>query len=338
MTAGRAIGVAVLACLAGHGAADGAGVGRIERLDPRFDRLVAPDAVVEKVADGIIWAEGPLWDPHAQALLFSDIPRNAIFRWTPAAGVHLHLAGSGYSGSTPFAGREPGSNGLTFDPEGRLVFCQHGDRRIVRREHDGRMTVLADRYAGKRLNSPNDLVYAPNGDLYFTDPPFGLPRAFEDPEKELPFQGVYRLTPDGTLATVITDLPAPNGLAFSPDGRTLYVSNAQSRRPVWMAYDVHADGSVGPGREFAEARAWVADGEGNPDGVKVDDTGHVFAAGPGGIHVFAPDGTRLGRIDTGVPTGNLTWAENGRVLYVAANHWILRLPTRTTGPMPGRRG
>lgn len=331
MTPGRAIGVAVLACLAGVGAAEVEGVGRIERLDPRFDRLVAPDAVVERVADGITWAEGPLWDPRAKALLFSDIPRNAIFRWTPAAGVELFLAGSGYSGSTPFAGREPGSNGLTFDRQGRLVFCQHGDRRIVRREHDGRMIVLADRYAGKRLNSPNDLVYASNGDLYFTDPPYGLPGTFEDSDKELPFQGVYRLAADGVLTAVITDLPAPNGLAFSPDGKTLYVSNAQRSHPVWMAYPVRPDGTVGPGREFAEARAWVGEGEGNPDGLKVDGGGNVFAAGPGGIHVFAPDGTRLGRIEIGVPAGNLAWGEDGRVLYVTANHWILRLRTRTLG-------
>jgi gluconolactonase len=309
-------------------------VGRIERLDPRFDTLVPPGAVLEKVADGIEWAEGPVWDARGGTLLFSDVPRNGVFRWTPGAGVSEYLRPSGYSGEKPFAGREPGSNGLAFDRDGRLVRCQHGDRRIVRRESDGRLTVLADRYDGKRLNSPNDLVFRANGDLYFTDPPFGLPETFADPGKELSFQGVYRRTPDGTLAAVVRELKAPNGLGFSPDERVLYVSNAERTRPIWMAYPVLPDGTLGPGRQFAEASAWVKDGEGVPDGLKVDERGNVFAAGPGGVHVFSPDGTRLGRIETGVPTGNLAWGENGSVLYIAANHWILRLRTSTRKEKP----
>jgi gluconolactonase len=209
--------------------------------------------------------------------------------------------------------------------------CQHGDRRIARREPDGRLTVLAERYRGKRLNSPNDLVFRSNGDLYFTDPPFGLPRGFDDPAKELSFQGVYLLAPDGALTAVVVDLPAPNGIAFSPDAEVLYVSNAEPRRPIWMAYEVLADGTLGPGRQFAEASAWVKAGDGVPDGLKTDRSGHLFAAGPGGIHVFAPDGARLGRIETGVPTGNLNWGGDGSVLYIAANHRILRLRTSTRG-------
>lgn len=306
-------------------------VGRIERLDPRLDALIRPDAVLEKVADGIAWAEGPLWDAPNGSLLFSDVPRNGVFRWKPGAAVTLAIDRSGYTGSAPFPGPEPGSNGLAFDGEGRLVRCQHGDRRIVRLESDGRTTVLAERYQGKRLNSPNDLVFRSNGDLYFTDPPFGLPRSFDDSAKELPFQGVYRLTPAGDLTAVVTDLGAPNGLGFSPDETTLYVSNAQNARPIWMVYPLRPDGTLGPGRQFAEARAWVKDGEGVPDGLKVDARGNVFAAAPGGVHVFAPDGTRLGRIETGVKTGNLGWGEDGSVLYIAANHWLLRLQTRTRG-------
>ncbi len=306
-------------------------VGRIERLDPRFDALVAPGSALEKVADGIEWAEGPLWDPRDGALLFSDVPRNGVFRWKAGGGISQVIRESGYSGKTPFTGREPGSNGLVFDRDGRLVLCQHGDRRIVRREPDGQITVLADRYQGKRLNSPNDLVYRSNGDLYFTDPPFGLPGRFDDPAKELPFQGVYRLTPNGELSAVITNLEAPNGIGFSHDEKTLYVSNAQRSQPIWMAYDVGPDGTLTGGRRFAEAAAWVKPDEGVPDGLKVDRNGNVFAAGPGGIHVFAPDGTRLGRIETGVPTGNVVWGEDGSVLYVAANHWICRLQTRTSG-------
>ena len=307
------------------------GIGRIERLDPRFDSLVPPGTVLEKVADGIVWAEGPLWDRRDGSLLFSDVPRNGVFRWKEGIGVSQVLRDSGYEGKEPFTGAEPGSNGLVFDRGGRLVMCQHGNRRIVRRERDGSFTVLAARYQGKRLNSPNDLVYRSNGDLYFTDPPFGLPGTFTDPAKEVAFQGVYRLKPDGTLTAVVTDLDAPNGLGFSPDERTLYVSNAVTKRPIWMAYEVRPDGTLGPGRQFAEARAWVKEGEGVPDGLKIDRAGNVFAAGPGGVHVFAPDGTRLGRIETGVKTGNLAWGEDGSVLLIAANHWILRLRTGTKG-------
>jgi gluconolactonase len=321
--------IAIIATMAAaHGPDRPAGFGVIERLDPRFDDAVARNAVLERVADGIEWGEGPLWDPREGSLLFSDIPRNGIFRWTPGGGVTLAIERSGYTGSAPFTGREPGSNGLTFDAEGRLVIAQHGDRRVVRREHDGRFTVLADRFEGKRLNSPNDLVYRSNGDLYFTDPPYGLPATFKDPARELPFQGVYRLTPAGELTALVTDMSAPNGLAFSPDEKTLYISNSDRRLPIWMAYTVDDAGALSDGRQFAEAAQWVRDGDGLPDGLKVDARGHVFAAGPGGIHVFAPDGTRLGRVQTGVPTGNLNWGEDGTVLYITANHWICRLRTK----------
>ena len=306
-------------------------VGRIERLDPRFDALVPPRAVLEKVAYGAVWTEGPLWDARAGALLFSDVPRNGVFRWKEGNGVTAFFSPSGYTGTAAFTGAEPGSNGLAFDGEGRLVLCQHGDRRIVRREQDGRFTVLADRFEGKRLNSPNDLVFRSNGDLYFTDPPFGLPGAFTDPAKELPFQGVYRLSASGQLSVVVKDLRAPNGLGFSPDEKTLYVSNAEHARPIWMAYEVEPDGRLGPGRQFAEASAFVKPEEGVPDGLKVDRNGNLFAAAPGGVHVFAPDGTRLGRLETGVRTGNVAWGEDGSTLFVAANHWILRLRTRTRG-------
>jgi gluconolactonase len=311
--------------------ASGSNFGLIERCDARLDALIPRDAVLELLADGIEWAEGPLWNPADDALLFSDIPRNAIYRWHRDTGLSCVMERSGYSGSEPFTGREPGSNGLTFDREGRLVIAQHGDRRVVRRERDGRLTVLADRYDGKRLNSPNDLVYRSNGDLYFTDPAFGLPRTFDDPARELAFQGVYRVTADGAIALLVRDLEAPNGLAFSPDETTLYVSNAHASRPIWMAYPLRSDGTLGDGRQFADAAHWVGDGEGLPDGIKVDVTGHVFTAGPGGVHVFSPDGTRLGRIQTGVPTANLAWGDDGSWLYVAANHWICRIRTTTRG-------
>ncbi|HXW10707.1 MAG TPA: SMP-30/gluconolactonase/LRE family protein, partial [Steroidobacteraceae bacterium] len=199
--------------------------GRIVRLDARLDALLPVDATLETVASGHRWLEGPLWDARRNALLYSDIPANAVYRWQAGSRPAVFLARSGYTGAAPFTGREPGSNGLAFDREGRLVLCQHGDRRIVRLERDGTRTVLVDAYEGRRLNSPNDAIYASNGDLYFTDPPFGLPRAFDDPARELDVSGVYRLRADGTLELLIGDLGAPNGIALSPDERTLYVTD-----------------------------------------------------------------------------------------------------------------
>jgi gluconolactonase len=306
-------------------------IGRVERLDPRLDGLVAPGAVLERISVGHEWAEGPVWDARDGSLLFSDVPRNVVLRWSEGAGITPFLRASGYQGKAQFAGREPGSNGLAFDRAGRLLLCQHGERRIVRLERNGKLRVLVDSYRGKRLNSPNDLVIAPNGDLYFTDPPFGLPKTFADPKKELAFSGVYRLSANGGLTLLTRELEAPNGIGLSPDGRWLYVSNAVRERPVWVVYPVQEDGQLGPGREFASARDWMRKGEGLPDGLKIDREGNLFAAGPGGIHVFAPDGTRLGRIETGVPTGNVAWGGDGSVLYVAANRWIARIQTTTRG-------
>ena len=211
---------------------------RLESLDKRFDALIAPDTKIQKIADDLKWSEGPLWDARSRTLLFSDIPRNVIMQWNADEGVSTYLERSGYTGAAPFTGHEPGSNGLTFDLQGRLTLCQHGDRRISRREADGTMVPLAVGFNGKKLNSPNDLVFDKQGNLYFTDPPFGLPKQFEDPGKELPFNAVFRVASDGTIAAVVTDLEAPNGLGFSPDYKTLYVANARATSPIWMAYAV----------------------------------------------------------------------------------------------------
>jgi gluconolactonase len=313
--------------------AAGTGAPSVVRTDPRLDTLVPPGAAIEKIADGFAWLEGPLWDARAKGLFFSDIPANAIYLWRPHAVPVRVLQPSGYTGKEPFAGREPGSNGLAFDAEGRLVFCAHGDRAIVRIEHDGRRTVLASRFEARRLNSPNDLVFAPAGDLYFTDPPFGLPLGFDDPGKELPYSGLYRLSPDGRLTLLTKSLGAPNGLAFSPDGRTLYVSNADAARAVWMAFPVRADGTLEAGRVFFDATAWARPGTGNPDGLKVDARGNLFAAGPGGVHVFAPTGAHLGRLAFDVPVSNVAFGEDGRSLFVTASTavWRVRLSTRGAG-------
>jgi gluconolactonase len=303
----------------------------LTRLDTRFDALVPPDAQLERILDDHGWAEGPVWVRDGGYLLFSDVVKNAIYRWKDGEGERVLLPRSGYAGTRPFAGREPGSNGLAIDPDGRLVFCQHGERRIVRREADGRITVLADRYQGHRLNSPNDLVFRTNGDLYFTDPPFGLPGSYADPARELKHQGVYRLALDGTLTLLTSELSAPNGIAFSPDERTLYVSNADPKRLVWMAYEVKADGSLGAGRVFYDGTTTFAGRPGTADGLKVDTRGNLFAVGPGGVYVFAPDATLLGWLDFGGNVGNVAWGEDGSTLFVAANAAVYRVRLSTVG-------
>jgi gluconolactonase len=308
---------------------------RLESLDKRFDALIAPDAKIQKIADDLKWSEGPLWMAKSRTLLFSDIPRNVIMQWNADKGVSTFLERSGYTGAAPFTGYEPGSNGLTFDLQGRLTLCQHGDRRISRREADGTMVPLAVSFEGKKLNSPNDLVFDLQGNLYFTDPPFGLPKQFDDPGKELAFNAVFRVATDGKITAVATDLEAPNGLGFSPDYKTLYVANARASAPIWKAYPVRADGSLDKGRVFADSSALYKKGDGVPDGLKVDVHGNVFATGPGGVLVYAPDGTLLGRILTGVPTANVAFGEDGTTLFITANHRVLRLRTLTKGmPLP----
>jgi gluconolactonase len=309
-------------------------LGTIERKDPRLDALVPKDAVLEVLAEGFAWTEGPVWDKKNGRVLFSDIPANSINEWTAAGGIKLFLKPSGYSGSTPFTGREPGSNGLTYDARGALVLCQHGNRQVARLEKDGSFKTLADRYQGKRLNSPNDLAYRSNGDLYFTDPAYGLPKTFDDPGRELTFTGVYRLAQDGTLTLLVQDLLAPNGIAFSPDEKTLYVAQSHAEKAVVMAYDVQADGTVKNGRVLFDMTSWVSkDRPGLPDGLKVDRGGNLFATGPGGVHVLTAKGELLGTLATGVPTANCAFGEDGRTLFVTANTTLcrIRLTTRGTG-------
>jgi gluconolactonase len=321
---------APLAAQHGAPAPDGAQVSVVS-LDPRFERLVPKGTTVERIASGFTWVEGPAWDRQGRRLLFTDIPNNVVYAWSEGQGVRVFLQPSGYSGAEPFPGPEPGANGLAFDRSGHLLLCQHGDRRIARQEPDGRLVTVADRFEGKRLNSPNDVFVAPNGDLFFTDPPFGLPKQFDDPGQELGFTGVYRVGRDGSLTLLSRDLTAPNGVALSPSGRTLYVSNADLRNPIWVAFDVAPDGSLRNQRVFHDGRAEVAEAAGVPDGMDIDRDGNLFAAGPGAVYVFAPDGTLLGRINFGIAVSNTAWGDDGSTLYITASTGVYRMKLRTRG-------
>ena len=311
-------------------------IGSVERLDAGLDALVPPDATLDVLAEGFDWSEGPVWVPAGGYVLFSDIPPNSIYRWKEGEGHRLYLQPSGYTGEEARGG-EVGSNGLVLDAEGRLVLAQHGDRRIARLDAPldaptPTYTTLADRYDGKRFNSPNDLVYHSSGALYFTDPPYGLEQQMDDPAKEIDFQGVYRLDPDGTVTLLADDLSRPNGIAFSPDEQTLYVANSDPERAIWMAYDVEPGGSIANGRVFFDATAFVQDGKpGLPDGLKIDQQGNVFATGPGGVLVFAPDGTHLGTLDTTQATSNCAFGNDGSTLYVTADMYLLRIRLNTKG-------
>ena len=309
-------------------------VGSIERLDPRLDALVPQDAALEAVADGFEWSEGPVW--IGDAVLFSDIPNNAIYRWSEADGLMLFLQPSGYTGAEERQG-ELGSNGLTLDASGRLVLAQHGDRRIARLTAPldapaPEYETLADRFDGMRFNSPNDLVFHSSGSLYFTDPPYGLQGNVNDPAKEIGFQGIYRLDTDGVVTLLDSTMSRPNGIAFSPDEATLYVANSDPRNPVWVAYDMQEDGSVANRRVFFDASHLAAEGrQGLPDGLKVDVDGNLFATGPGGVLVLAPDGTHLGTMQTGQATSNCAFGADGNTLFITADRYLLRILLHTTG-------
>jgi gluconolactonase len=330
--------VAVLTALTGlapvRGDEKGKTLGTIERLDPAIDKLIPKDAKLEVLAGGFIWTEGPVWIKDGGGFLaFSDIPNNVVNKWD-GKKITPYVKPSGYTGKKPRGGKagdEPGSNGLMLDAQGRLTLCEHGDRRVTRIEKDGKKKVLADKYMGKRLNSPNDLVYHSNGDLYFTDPPYGLLGSFESPDRELDFCGVYRLKKDGTLTLLTKEMTAPNGITFSPDEKTLYVANSDPKMAIWMAFPVKTDGTLGSGRVFFDSTKWVGKKNGLPDGMKVDQAGNLFATGPGGVLIFSPAGKHLGTIATGVNTANCAFGEDGMTLFVAADHEICKIRLSTKG-------
>jgi len=302
---------------------------KILRNDPALDAIVAPGTKIEKLAGGFMFTEGPVWVHDGGYLLFSDPNNNVIYRWSEEDGVSVYRTHSGYTGMNIGEYGQPGSNGLTLDTQGRLTINEHGNRRVTRLEKNGQLTVLADHYQGKRLNSPNDLVYRSDGALYFTDPPFGLPKFFGDPRKELPYSGVFCLI-NGELKLVNKDLTGPNGLAFSPDEKYLYVDNWDEKRKVIMRYDVHSDGTLSNGQVFFDATS--EPGEDAWDGMKIDVKGNLYLSGPGGLWIISAEGTHLGTIVGPEHPHNLAWGgDDNKTLYLAAQTGLYRLTVNTPG-------
>ena len=308
----------------------------VERLDPALDTIVPPNTKLFKLAEGFAFIEGPVWvaDKSAEGghLLFSDPNRNRIYTWSEQGGLAVFRDRSGYAGADIAEYGQPGSNGLTLDPQGRLTIDEHGNRRVTRLEADGRLTVLADRFEGRRLNSPNDLVYRSDGTLYFTDPPFGLPKFDADPRKDLAFSGVYRVA-KGRTELLAQDLKGPNGIAFSPDERYLYVTNWDPARKVVTRYPVRADGRLGSGSVFFDMGG--APGEEALDGLKVDVLGNLYVSGPGGLWIVSPEGKHLGTLKTPRLAANFAWGgADGRTLYLTARSTLYRLPLLVAGIRP----
>lgn len=304
--------------------------GSVERLDPALDRLLDPEAKLEVLAEGFTWSEGPIWVPAEHAVLFSDTRENIVYRWSPDKGATVFLTPSGFTGEF-YDGRERGSNGLTLNAKGQLLLAQHGNRQIARLAADGHSFVtVADRYEGKRLNSPNDLCVDRAGRIYFTDPPYGLGKTAK---QEIDFCGVYRINEDGSVVLVTRELERPNGVALSPDQRTLYIANSHGPRPIIAAVDIRDETTFGPLRIFFDAAPLVAKGHrGAPDGMKVDTEGNLWATGPGGVLILDSAGKHLGTIHTGQPTANCAFGDDdARTLYITANSTFCRIRTKAKG-------
>ncbi|MCI0446282.1 SMP-30/gluconolactonase/LRE family protein [bacterium] len=305
----------------------------VVKADPGLDAIVPPNPKIFKLAEGFKFTEGPIWI-HDGYLLFSDPNSNIIYKYDPAGDGKLSIfrEKSGYEGADIAEYGQPGSNGLTLDREGRLTIDQHGNRRVIRLEKDGQATVVADRYQGKRLNSPNDLVYKADGTLYFTDPPFGLPKFYDDPRKELPVSGVFSVK-NGNLRLVSKDLLGPNGIALSPDEKYLYVGNWDPKKKIIMRYEVSADGSLKNGSVFFDMTN--AEGEDAIDGVKVDQNGNLYVSGPGGLWILSPEGKHLGTIKAPMHPHNFAWGdEDGKTLYLCARSGLYRIRLNIPGVRP----
>ncbi|MEL4457083.1 SMP-30/gluconolactonase/LRE family protein [Lutimonas vermicola] len=306
--------------------------GYIEEIDQELKKVLNPENKMEILSRNHDWTEGPLWLDEQKMLLFSDIPRNTVYSWTEENGVKEYLNPSGFTGEH-FEGSEPGANGLLLDPEGSLVLCQHGNRQMAKMisavdDPKPEFITLVSNFDGKKLNSPNDAVFDSNGNLYFTDPPYGLAKRMEDPEKELEFQGVYRYDPLGDLHILDAELSRPNGIAFSPDEKILYVANSDPERAIWMAYDIDKESGILSKKVFYDVTELTSSEKGLPDGLKVNDAGYLFATGPGGVLIFNPSGRHLGTIKTGRATSNVAFNSDQSVLFMTADSYVLKLHLR----------
>lgn len=314
-------------------------IGSLESHDARFHDLVSPDATIQILARDFSWIEGPLWLPSENCLVFSNIPPNKLWKWTEKDGAVHYLSKSGYLGDIPRPGfvgpfDQPGSNGLTLSPENKLVLMQHGLRQVgmmkapLSAPEPDYVTLTDRNHEGKKYNSPNDGCYHKDGSLYFTDPPYGLPKGAEDPTRETPYSGVYRLSKDGTVTLIDDQLERPNGIALSPDHKTLYVANSHGTNAIWMAYDLNDDGTVKSKRVFYDVTKLVGTRKGMPDGLKVSKQGYIFATAPGGVWVFSPEAEHLGTIVTKEFASNVAFGPDEKSLYITADMLLLRIPLR----------
>ncbi len=307
--------------------------GKIVVSNKIIQKIIPKNTRIEILGENFEWTEGPLWLADQKKLLFSDIPQNCIYEWTEENGVKLYLSPSGYTGKKPRGG-EPGSNALLINQKGKLVLCQHGDRQIAKMNSDLKnpkpdFIPLTDNYRSKKLNSPNDAVFHKNGDLYFTDPPYGLEQLMEDTAKELDFQGVYKTDKNGNTILLTKELSRPNGIAFSLDYKKLYVANSDPENAIWMVYDVNEKGLLENEKVFFDVTDQDTETNGNPDGMKVHKNGWIFATGPGGVWIFSPEGQHLGTILTGEKTANCTFNEDYSELFITADNYLLRMKLKT---------
>ena len=300
----------------------------IEKLDPTFDELIDINAEIEQLSSGHKWTEGPVWNKQQKMLLFCDIPNNEINRWDEVTGkVTVFMKPSGYDGVENEFGKEPGTNGLIYGQDGRLIACDHGNRRLYRLYEDGSKGTLVDRFEGKRFNSPNDLVMDKAGNIYFTDPPYGM---IDESVREIEWHGVYRLTPSGAVTLLTKEFTRPNGIGLSPDEKTLYVAQSDKDAPIYKAFPLNEDGTIGEGRVLYDAKPLTKD-PGMPDGMAIDQNGNLWATGPGGVLVISPDGKLLGRIMMNKPTANCTFGDDGSTLYITSSGFVCRVKTKAKG-------
>lgn len=311
-------------------------IGSLESHDPQFDKLVPPDTKIEIIGEGFSWIEGPLWLPSENCLVFSNIPPNKLWKWTEKDGAVPYLEKSGYLGKVPRPGvtgkfDQAGSNGLILSPQGKLVLCQHGLRQMgmmkapLKAPKADYLALTNRNHEGKKYNSPNDGCFHKDGSLYFTDPPYGLPAGPDDKGRETDYSGVYRLSKDGKVTLIDDDLERPNGIALSPDQKTLYVANSHAPRAIWMAYDLNEDGTVKGKKVFKDVTKLVGTRKGMPDGLKVNDQGYIFATAPGGVMVLDPKGKNLGTIVTREFASNVAFGPDQKTLYITADMLLLRV-------------